>query len=96
MKRYTWVVVAIFIVLGLVLWQAKVIKTEKSSSGKVVEIVTWEGELVGDDASVKIAREIRAEFDRTHPNIKVIRRSAPSGDERKVFATAMAGGTAPD
>ncbi len=96
LKRHTWVVVAVIVVLTFVLWQTKVIKTEKNSSEKVVEIVTWEGELVGDEASVKIAREIRAEFDRTYPNIKVIRRSAPSGDERKVFATAMAGGTAPD
>ncbi len=70
---------------------------KKASTDEVVTIVTWEGELIGDAPNVKVEREIREEFDRTHPNIKVIRRTAPSGDEeRKVFATAMAGGTAPD
>lgn len=67
-----------------------------SSEEKVVTIVTWEGELVGDTPEVKVARALRERFDQAYPNIKVVRRTQPSGEERKVFATAMAGGTGPD
>ena len=80
--------------IGLFMFRSK--DEVKESSSDVVEIITWEGELLGDDPATKVAREIREEFDRTHLHIKVIRRTAPAGEERKVFATAMSGGTGPD
>ena len=96
MQKKKWIIIAIIslVVIGS-LWGLKGGK-EVNKEKKVVEIITWEGELVGDAPNVKVMRAIREEFDSTHPNIKVIRRSSPSGEERKVFATAMAGGTGPD
>lgn len=95
MKRYMGVLLLVLLVSVFAITGCK-FGSRSTSEEKQVTIVTWEGELVGDEPNVKIEREIREEFDRTHPHIKVIRRSKPSGDERKVFATAMAGGTAPD
>ena len=93
-----WYGIAIAFILVIAIWgiigRGGLQKTKGTDD--VITIVTWEGELIGDAADVKVTRALREEFDRTHPNIKVIRRSAPTGEERKVFATAMAGGTAPD
>ena len=86
----------LLLVLALCIVVSSGCKQKKASTDEVVTIVTWEGELIGDSPDIKVEREIREEFDRTHPNINVIRRSAPSGEERKIFATAMAGGTGPD
>ena len=97
MKKNSWIVLGIVIIIGVAGFYAKKDKNQEVvDPNKVVEVITWEGELIGEDPATKVAREIREEFDRTHPHIKVIRRTKPAGQERKVFATAMAGGTGPD
>ena len=97
MKKNLWLgLLVVVVVIGIIVGVQRRGDKQETAGDGVVTIVTWEGELVGDAPDVKVAREIREEFDRTHPHIKVIRRSAPSGEERRNFATAMAGGTGPD
>lgn len=96
-QGWYWVVAILVPLLCIWLYAGKSRVVKKTSDDqKTVTIITWEGDLIGESPDIKIARTLREEFARTHPSIKVIHRTAPSGEQRKVYATAMAGGTGPD
>lgn len=85
-KRFS-LILSLLLVLALSSW---------AGAAQVVEITSWD--LPTNDMRGKILGLIQAEFDKTHPNIKVVRKALPQHTEgdRAAFMTAMAGGNGPD